>query len=66
VKTFRRVVAALLAAGLLWLAYNHFFPNDEKLIRRTLARLATTASVPANPGSSGRFVLLGGGGRLAG
>jgi hypothetical protein len=49
VKTFRRVIAALLAAGLLWLAYNHFFPNDEKIIRRTLTRLATTASVPANP-----------------
>jgi len=49
VKIFRRVIGALLAAGVLWLAYTHFFPNDEKLIRRTLARLATTASVPANP-----------------
>lgn len=42
-----RFILILVGAGFLaWLAYNHFFPNEEKRIRKMFDNLAAAASIP--------------------
>jgi ketosteroid isomerase-like protein len=48
VKTVKRIVGLLILAGLGWLGWQHFFPNEEHRIRRMLDDLAQTASIPAS------------------
>jgi hypothetical protein len=43
------------AAACLVLLYRHFFPNEEAVIRRQLARLAEHLSVPAHPTTAGNL-----------
>ncbi len=46
-KFAREIAAALVILGGLFLAYRHFFPNEEQRIRRRLDDLAATVSIPA-------------------
>ncbi len=57
-KIFWRAIFLLALAGGLFLAYRHFFPNDEGQIRRTLNQLAATATIPANPSPMGSLMAL--------
>ena len=45
-QKLKTVVLLLAALACLVLLYRHFFPNDEKIIRRRLAELAEAASIP--------------------
>ncbi len=51
VKNRLQAVLGLAAAAVCALIlYQHLFPNDERVIRRRLDRLAAITSVPDNPG----------------
>jgi len=51
-----RLLLILVGAGFLaWLTYNHFFPNEEKRIRKMLTNLASAASIPEKKNPLGAF-----------
>jgi hypothetical protein len=54
----RRILALVAIAGVLALAWWHFFPNEEKRVRRMLDRVAQTASIPAKPSPVGMVMSL--------
>jgi hypothetical protein len=54
----RRILGLALVCGLLLLAYWHYFPNEEKRVRKTLARVAESASIPAQPTPAGAIIAL--------
>ena len=41
----------LVAAGLVFFLYRHWFPNEEKRVRQTLLKLAEAASTPDRSGT---------------
>ncbi|MBI5384907.1 MAG: nuclear transport factor 2 family protein [Verrucomicrobia bacterium] len=45
----------LVAAGILYFLYERYFPNEEKVIRQRLAKLAEVASVPDRPTVTGNL-----------
>jgi len=48
VKILTRIGGLVILLGLGWLNWQHFFPNEERRIRRMLDDLAQTASIPAS------------------
>lgn len=46
-KTLRRILGFAIAALLLVWLYSHFFPNEDKRVRRVLDGVAQSASIPA-------------------
>lgn len=58
VKTLKQIFTFLVVGGLLFLAYTHFFPNNEKQIRKMLAGMASAACVPAKPSPVGAVMAI--------
>lgn len=54
----RRIIGLAAIAGLLVLAYEQLFPNQEKRIHRTLNRVASAVSIPAKPAPAGMIIAL--------
>ena len=46
VKTLSRLIIFVLLAGVAFLGYRHFVPNEETRIRETLSGLAKSVSIP--------------------
>lgn len=57
-KFFWRALLLVILAGGAFLAYRHFFPSDEEQIRRTLNKLAVTASIPPDATPMGSLLAL--------
>jgi hypothetical protein len=57
-KKLQTSLLLLAAAGCLLLLYRHFFPNEEKRIRRMLGELAEVTSIPNRPTPTGNLAAV--------
>lgn len=57
-KIATRLLGLVILLGLGWVAWRHFFPNEEHRIRRMLDGLAETVSIPAGESPVGTALAL--------